>query len=387
MAKEKKLPKPGFVDRILFRYYRKKLKANAGVSNDELEIVSEAEKAVIRKQTIRTSIVASFLGVMGMLTLYIPKYIWPDFFGIAITHKIPFIDGEQEFEWVFMLFSIILAQIETYLLVYYNAKAVANIANANGFPVVTAPDFEKHMNSLVVVALEKPDRNIKKFGIDPYYGLSKFGLFISMLIIRFKATLSNIFVKLIVSRILGRAVLRIYIDFVGLLVYPAWNVYASIQIINESKVRIMAPNLIRRLVDRLYLEFGTDSLFERKLYNTLNFISQVKRNYNFNLYLLTDAVIQTFNIEKPSTLQNTTEYIEHIKTLPHKERNGLLRLIIFGMLIDGKLTRRERRILQRLYDEKVSGIPETTTEQWSLDYLHGRGMAGFMAHGNFAGSI
>jgi hypothetical protein len=383
MARKKKEKKPGFVDRILIRYYRRKLDANAAVADDELEIISEKEEKVIRHQMLRTAIIAGSLGALGVLFLYVPKYLFPHWFENYIYFTIPYIEGVQKFEWVFMLYSIILAQIEAYLLVYFNARAVAKISNANGFPVVQSPDFDKHMNGLVVVALEKKDRTIKKYGIDPYFGLSKLGLFVYMMIIRFKATLSNLFVKLVIGRILGRAVLRIYIDMVGLVVYPIWNIVASMQVIRESKLRIMAPNLIRWLVNDLFEKYGHNSIFEKNLFHTLSFLSQVKRNYNFNLYLLTDAMISTFNIEKPEHNMNITQYTEHLKVLGDENRNGLMRVIVFGMLIDGKLTKREKKILKYLYAEGISGIPSEISDQWSKDYLAGKGMGGFKKQMDF----
>lgn len=383
----KKEKKPGIVDRMLIRYYSRKLVADAAVMDDELEIISEKEARVIRQQMLKTCTIAGLLGVLGVLFLYVPKYLFPDFFTFYIFFKIPYIDGIQQFEWMFMLYSIILAQIEAYLLVYFNARAVARIANANGFPVLQSPDFDKHMKSLVIVALEKKDRTIKKYGIDPFFGMSKLGLFIYMLIIRFKASLSNLFIKLVVGRILGRAVLRIYIDMIGLLVYPAWNIIASVQVIRESKLRIMAPNLISWLNAKLREEFGDRPDFEKHLFHTLNFISQVKRNYNYNLYLLTDAIVNNFRVEKPSEVYKTSDYLSQLKALEPTDRNGLIRLIIFGMLIDGKLTRKERNILQLLYNEKLSAIPAEVTSQWSNDFLSGKGMPGFRKQKDFIPAV
>lgn len=386
MARKKRKERPGLIDRILLNYYRRKLDASAAVSNDELEIISDKEASVIKKEMIYAVVMAALLGVLGVLFLYIPKYVFPQWFEYYIYFTIPYFDGEQEFAWVLMLYSIVLAQLEIYLLVYFNARAVSRIANANGFPVIKSPDFEKHMRSLIVVALEKKDKTIKKYGIDPYFGLSKLGMFLYLMIVRFKATLSNMFVKLVIGRIAGRAVLRVYIDMLGLLVYPAWNVFASLQVIWESRLRIMAPNLIRRTVDRLFNEFGHDGVFETNLFHCLSFLSQVKRNYNYNLYLLTDAVINTFRIEKSDQPHTVTSFIENLKTINFAERNGMMKLIIFGMLIDGKLTKREKKILQRLYDEGVSVIPSDVTLQWSRDYLRGKGMYGFMNQAVFAGN-
>jgi hypothetical protein len=378
MAKKEKKRKLGYIDRLLLRYYRRKLNAQNAIISDELEIINSAEAAIIKNEMIITAVVASLLGALGVLFLYIPKYTFPGWFEYFIYYKIPYIEGEQKFAWVLMLYSIILAQIEIYLLVYFNARAVARIARANGFPIHNSPDFEKHIHSLIIVALEKKDRTIKKYGIDPYFGLSKLGLFIYMLIIRFKATISNMFVKLVVGRLIGRAILRVYVDMVGLLIYPVWNVYSSLQVIRESKLRIMAPRLIRVTVDELYATYGDNKSFENYLFHTLNFLSQVKRNYNFNLYLLTDAVIATFNISKPEIILTKVEFIESLRNLSFHERNGLVKLIIFGMIIDGRLTAKEKNIIQHLDDEGVSAISLDTTRQWSHNYLYGKGMKEYL---------
>lgn len=380
--KKQKIKRPGLLTRMLQRYYRSKLKANEAIADDALEIINPREALVIRTEMIVIIVISAFLGVMGVVALYVPKYIFPEFFSQKISMVLPWI-GNMEVEWIFMLYSVILAQIEAWLLVYYNARSVARISNANGFPVLNAPDFEKHLHSLVVVALEKKDRTIRQFGIDPYYGMSRFGLFIYMLLNRFKATLSNIFVKLVVGRVLGRAVLRIYIDFLGLLVYPAWNVWASIMVIKEARIRIMAPNLIKGLADRMAKEFSEQKEYPELLFHTLSFISQVKRNYNFNLYLLSDALIERFQIKKAKTLLSIPSFIEKLNALPFAERNSLLRLIVFGMLIDGSLTKKEKSILSRLYNEKVLTVTLQTICTWSTAYLTGKGMSGFSSHYNF----
>ncbi len=378
--KKQKIQRPGISDRLLRKYYRRKLKANVAIADDELEIINPREARVIKTEMIRICFISALLGVLGVLTLYIPKYLFPDFFAIKIIITIPWLNSNFDFEWVFMLYSLLLAQIEAWLLVYYNARTVSRISNANGFPILNAPDFEKHLHSLVVVALEKKDRTIKQYGIDPYFGMSRVGLFFYMILVRFKASLSNMFIKLVVGRVLGRAILRIYIDFLGLLVYPAWNVWASVMVINEAKIRIMAPNLIKRLADELKQNFGQHPEFPTLLFHTLSFISQVKRNYNFNLYLLSDALIERFQIQQPEEVLSTRAYIELLESLPHADRNALLKLIVFGMLIDGSLTKKEKAILSHLHSDSVLSLPLKTIKQWSLAYLKGKGMKGFSSH-------
>ncbi len=362
-------------EKFIFRYFQKISKRQNGAA-DAYHLLNQDEIEQIRQIRRKALLLAALYGALGVVLLYTPTYFYPEWFeGLPV--EVPFW-GEVRIPVGFTIYGTVLATIEIALLMMLNLHTVHRIAYTCGFPNAKDPAYQRHILTLFEVSLEKPDRAILDFYINPMEGLSRFRIFVITTLGILKATLSNLIVKTVLARVLGRFAIRAYVDLIGIPIFAFWNMYATHRVIREAKVRIMAPNLIKKLCDRLFARLHADEDFKTSLYDILQFIAVIKRNFHQNHFLLADRLLQVFDIQprkqKPLTAE---EIIRQASHLQFEARQGLAQLLIFGMMIDGKLSAREIKVIESLQARKLIQLEPRYLKEWENSFLAGKGMPDF----------
>lgn len=369
--------KKNWIDRIAFDYLIR-LAALPGKNGEALHLLDEKEIAEIRKVERRTFIWAAILGVLGVVFLYFPQYIWPSFFADTLI-SLPFLETEIGVPIISTALGLILLYPELYGLSYFNILAVYKIAVICGFPDKNDPKFKQHVEALMRVGLEKEDRTSYTLGINPLQGASKVSIILFLIINRLKATLSNIIIKLLVRRIMGRAVIRSIVDMVGIPVYAFWNAWASYMVIKETKTRIMAPNIIRYYVSVLKTEQAENPVFRELIYDILQFIAISKRKYHQNHLLLAEEVLNAFDISIKTLHEISPDFEERLAQTDALTRKGANQLLLLGFVIDGSISITERFNTERLFKRKLLPVNAVELDKGCRQFLSGRGITELMA--------
>ncbi len=345
--------------------------------SDDLFILSAEEKEALRKIRNATYLKAGLAGALGIILLYVPYHL----FGETLFPKrdiwIPFYENYIELEIEFLIFSIVLVFIEIWYLTFVNIKAVDRIAKACGCLNPIDTNFEEDLNSLINVGLEKKHKELEKVGINPYEGLSKWGVFAFQILIKLKAAISGFIWKIFVSKILGRYALRMVVDVLGAPIYAIWNIYAARKVMNEARVRVMAPPLINNFAMQLEAEFKDNTEFKSVIYPTLQAISISKRSFHYNHFLLATSLLTRFNIEVNPDISYDSDFLKKVDELSPKIQKAVSKLIVFGILIDGGLSQIEKRSLIRLKKEGVLPYSLEEVKVWSKNYFEGKGLEDF----------
>lgn len=347
------------------------------VLEDELYILSTKELTALKKIRINTFIKAGLAGVLGVALLYIPYHVFGESLFPKRTFFIPWIELDIELEIEFLVYSLVLVLVEIYYLTYVNIHAVSAIAKACGCPSKSDPYLKENVDSLVNVGLEKKQKDLKKLGINPYDGLSKVGVWIFQTLVKLKAAVSGFLWKLIVKKLLGRYALRMLVDLLGAPLYAAWNIYASRKVMNEARVRVMAPPLINKFTTLLHREFGNNPEFKGIIYDAMQAISTTKRSFHYNHFLLASSLLQKFEIEILEKPKLNSNFLKDIDELSQEIQNSVAKLILFGIIIDGGLTTIEKRSINRLKSEGVLNYSMDEINEWSKDFFDGKGLDHF----------
>ena len=315
---------------------------------------------------------------MGIIVLFTPYHV----FGITLFPirklALPFLNEPIEVEYEFYAYSLVLVILEIWYLTYVNIKAVAKIAQACGFPENDDHNYENNVSALISVGLERKQKNLQSIGINPYEGLSSWKLLLYQLFVRLKAALTNYVIKLLLRRILGRYAIRALVDFVGIPVYAFWNAYASSVVMKEALVRVMAPPLIKKFADQLYKDHQDNVEFKNLIYDSLQSVSISKRSYHYNHFLLSITLLNKFNVpvvESPSFQDDLDVFL---KLVDEDTKLAYSKVVLFGIMIDGKLSQREIMTLKRLRAEGIMPYDTSDIKRWTKDYFHGRGLDEFL---------
>ena len=372
MKKAKKTTK----EKKAFKYFQR-LSEKKQAPEDDFHIINEKERAAINKVKQIAMISAGMTGAFAVAIYYIPLYIFPDFFK-QFNQLISLFGFSIEINLVTISFSLSLIFLEIFILTRINIRAVAETANACGFPDKRDPNHDLHLEQLFSVGVETKNKETLKFGIDPYDGVPKFYIMLFTVWNLLKATLTNFFVKMIVVKIFARAELRAYSDLIGIPVFAIWNAVASWRIIESAKVYIMAPGVIHQLAKEVeYLKDDKD--FKQNIFDAMQYVVTVKRSFHHNHYLLITKLIEVFDLTNfKDSEHNPTAFLKNISDSPEDIKKAYSKLIMMGMFIDGSISRKDQRVLQQLYNEKVININPLRVKVWCSQFRKGEGLDTFI---------
>ncbi len=328
----------GPISQLALRYLRGALDTQH--PNDQPYVMSDMEHRVIRQVKTRTMTQAALIGLLGVLIFYASPYFWPTFFADTTltvsgnTYALPLVRS---------LFGLLLLYLEINLLLHLNIQAVQIIMSVCQFPRLYDAQYERHLRALSDAALDKENRGYLHFGLDPYLVLPHWGLTIFLAVNKLKALATTLTLRLVL-RVSGAGAASLA-DMIGMPVFAFWNAWATRSIIHEAQVRVMAPLTIREFVDELHEEWQQNDAFCQLIPEALQFVEIPKRQYNYAHLVFTETLMDRFGL---TVIRPTGGFLEKLAKAPKDVRQGLERLIIFGALIDGRLSWFERRRLRQL---------------------------------------
>lgn len=359
-----------------YKYFQR-LSENKDAPDDDFHIINEKERAAIFEVKKQALITAGLTGALAVLIYYVPLYVFPEFFS-QFDQILNLFGMDIPINLVTISFSLILIFLEIFILTRINIKAVATTANACGFPDKRDPEHDNHLEQLFNVGLDAKNKEALKFGIDPYAGVPKFYILIFTVWNLLKATLTNFFVKMIAVKIFARAGLRAYADLVGVPVFAIWNATASWRIIEAAKIYIMAPGVIHQMTEKIK-HLQSDEDFKQNIFDAMQYVVTVKRSFHHNHYLLITKLIDVFDLKNfEDSEKNPVAFLQKIKNSTEVNKKAYSKLIIMGMFIDGGISFKDKRILNKLYAEKIINIDPIKVKKWSNQFRKGEGLYEFI---------
>jgi len=358
----------------LERFVYKELTSEKSYSDSERHhILTKEEQERLKKIKLFTFLKAGSTGALVIIILYVPYYIWPEWFPDTQVW-VPLMEEYYAVPLVFLFYSLILVLIEIALLTLYNISAIKNISKACSYPNPKDKHYESDVNSLVAVGLERKQKGQSTLGINPFEGLSKFQVLTYTALNLMKAALTNFLFKLIVRRLLGRYALRIFVDLAGVPVYAFWNSWAANRVMNETRVRVMAAPVTKDLAAEIFEVQKDNQEFKNELYFILDYIAIVKRTFHYNHYLLSISMLEKFSISIDPEHKYDPEFINRIKNGSKLTQSGFSKLLLFGMLIDGKLSKKEEFLIFKMHKQGYFSYGREQSKKWTKDYFSGRGI-------------
>jgi len=362
-------------EKIAYQYFQK-LFATRQRLGDDFHRLNAHEQRKIRLVERNAKLYAGFFGALGVVFLYLPVHLKLPIFA-EFTVVLPWL-GKTIISWGYFLYMVFLAVAEIFALTWLNLVVVNAICRICSFPREKDVHYDLHIQTLFEVSLDKSNKNLLRLGINPMDGMSPYRIFLFSTLYLLKATLTNIFMKFLFRRLFSRLAIvgyAYYVDYMSILVFAGWNMYATMLMVREAKVRIMAPNVIYQLVTRLHYEWCENQLFSETLLETLQFIAVVKRNFHHNHYLLADIIMSAFDLPRQSEIHvERNVLIAKLKAMPFEMRQSIAKLFVLGMLVDGQVSEREIHLSKILETEGIWKLSGKQLHTWESDFLAGRGL-------------
>lgn len=217
--------------------------------------------------------------------------------------------------------------------------------------------FEMHKIELVNISLENYKSKEKEIGIDPFAELSKFTIVLFFIFNKIKAFLSNLLVKILVRKLAGRYVLRLYTDLVGMPIYFFWNAFACREVYRRTVFYYYSQNLINFTIDYINTKHESSEEIKPILYELLATVAVKKRELNSNHFVFSYKLLGQFQVPFKKKYDLKKNLIDTLKQFPDDLTNDLLLLFVTGMIIDGSINRTEKKELDRMREELKGNYP------------------------------
>ncbi|TSJ45006.1 LBF_2804 family protein [Fluviicola chungangensis] len=346
-------------------------KKTAAIRNEERRgyTLNAEQKKQLKKLQVQVYLIAGLIGACAVMLVIFPFH----FSNLLDAQHFELFGYTFDFELYYTLYAVVMIFPEIWLLNMLNIYAVRRICEIYRYPSASREDYREQVALLTEAGLEMPAKHMKLLEIDPYIGLTRFSYYVLLLGTKLKATLSNVLMKFLVRRLLGRYALRIVTDLIGIPIFAFWNAWSSRQVMKEAQMRIVATAATRDFMS----EFPEERLVQvkEKLNKLFHFIAQQKRQYNFALYSFMKEVLAIFpdlDLKYDREVKIDELFGQHVQ-----ENETIARLLIFGLIVDGTFSVKERLTIRKVAKEEWFPVSIDEMEVILKAYVNGEGLKRF----------
>jgi hypothetical protein len=199
--------------------------------------------------------------------------------------------------------------------------------------------------ALARAALELPNPPHHVFGVNPQRESIAWMVALASLLYKAKIALTTFLLKLVLRSLLGRVLARSIFELVTIPVTAIWNGVVCFLVVREARLRTMGPSAAIEMV-RVALSEGTPSP-EGRAAVFRSVASAIVRTQDFhpNHLALLRALVEHLGPIDLDDVDDSARFLRDVGTLNATDRRLVLRILVVAAVLDGKLTRAERRLL------------------------------------------
>jgi len=334
------------LERVALRYFQR-LGAEGVRRDDRVHILDEGERAQMRRierGAIARSAIAGALSsiVSGVAEVY-SDASFPEVEGSGLLGRTTY--------WGVVLGATVVASIFEIAFLYWDAlRSVHRLAAAAGLPLEVV-EGEGVATALARAALELPNPPGEVLGVNPGREVSRARMAAIALLYKGKIAVSSFLVKMLVRRVLARAVARatigLWLPFVPVVVTAVWNGLVTWFVVREARVRALGPSMVGESLGGLWGDVPPGSRAAAVMVRAVASTIVRKQTLHPNLHALLVAVHGRARIygTEAGELDDPARFLAELRELPAELRPGALRLLCAALVIDGKTSARDRKLL------------------------------------------
>jgi hypothetical protein len=149
--------------------------------------------------------------------------------------------------------------------------------------------------------------------------------------------------------------------------------WSSNTVLTEARVVIMGQAIVEQCMRRIPIrQLSADG--QQIVYDTLQLIAASKRDYHPNHDFLTEHIIERFAIRVEPAHYISANYLEILEQQHDIEVQICRLMIILGYILDGRLSRRERRGIEWLHSMGILQERPPDVERYRKDFVGGAGV-------------
>jgi len=328
------------LERLGLRFFRRRdERLQDIVPDDDIHVLNERERQELRRvqrgAVLRAGLVGALsAGFVAAVELYgLPALGLTDQAGQGLR-----------FYAALLMLSAAAAALEIAYLYFDALRSVHNLARAAGLNVRAHGDEEEVALALARAALELPDPREPVFGIDPSREVSGWRLLVASALYKAKIAVSSFALKVLLRRALGRALVRSWLPFVAVPVTALWNIAICFKVLKEARLRVMGPSAVRALLDEVAPQLSPQA--QQVTVRAVAATIVKKHRLHPNHLVLLGEVHRRLGVPQDLDIDDPEAFLQSLQDLPAEETQPVLRIFEAALILDGRLSRRDQRLLE-----------------------------------------
>ncbi len=303
---------------------------------------------IVVKNILYNSIIIAFL--IGALTS-VPLVI------IEIVYKNSLDFYHYHLYYFTAVFFMIV--IELGVLYWVSFQAIYTLANLLGYKDIkediTLPS-EYQLNYLLVrSALELPDPVLEYLGTNPLKYISQKKLILFSILYKAKVVLTSAILRILLKKISIRFGLRLSFAWIIIPVTAFWDGYTMYKVIKDAKLRLFGYQLSLYIVNEILTEEFLQKFSFKLRITAIRAVATVmtmSEHYHPNNILLLIKLSHNFDIKDERDYDDWDEFLKDFSTLSKKEKDFILSLLVISASFDGKLSKKEKIFLPKVFENR-----------------------------------
>ena len=256
---------------------------------------------------------------------------------------------------LFGVLALIAAVLEIGYLYWDSLNAVRQLSLVAGLQIDSVDNSEVRF-ALARAALELPNAPDATFGVNPHRESNRWQLATASLVYKLKVSVTNFLFKALVERAVGRLVARSFLAFTAVPINALWNALVCWFVLREARIRVMGPSAASQMLDIVFSAEQTPSpalltAVHRALGAAIVRTSELHPNH---IALVRELRSRFGEPLAGVQVDDSAAFLSSLSELDHGQRCTALRVLAIGAILDGRLVKRERRLLAEAY--QAAGI-------------------------------
>ncbi len=317
-------------------------------ADDPIHVLNPVERAGLLRVTRGAVLRAALAGALNALVTGLGAVFASRLLGQKPEHAT--LLQTVSYWGLFGVLALIAAVLEIAYLYWDSLRAVRALSLVAGLQIDAVENLDTRF-ALARAALELPNAPDATFGVNPHRETSRFQLAVASFVYKLKVSVTNFLFKTLVQRAAGRLVTRTLLAFTAIPVNAAWNALVCWFVLREARIRVMGPSAAIQMLNVVFeAEPAPSPALLASLHRALA-AAVVRTTEMHPNHLSLMRELRTRVGQPPSDIEvdDTHAFLHSLTELEPAERRTALRVLSIAAILDGRLVKRERRLLREAY--------------------------------------
>ena len=343
--------------------------------DDPIHVLNADEQRELRRierQAVRRAAIAGALSgaASAAAAIWAHRYIGPD----GSPHSAA--DGARF--WTVVIAATVVASIFEIGFLYWDALHAVHAMGCAAGLKLSESDLRGEQRDVALAlaraALELPNPPHRMFGVDPRRESIRWVVALASILYKAKIALTTFLMKVVLRGLLGRFMGRALFELVTIPVTAIWNAVVCFLVVREARLRMMGPSAAIELVGFALADWAPNPSGRAAAFRSVASAVVRTQDLHPNHLALLRVLADRLGPAAVEEVDDTARFLAELAALEPTDRRLVLRLLVIAAVLDGKLTRAEKRLLAEAFRVCNRPLALDRVEELRRAFSAGRGL-------------